>query len=200
MASPFMDIKRQIKTITRTNEPMPPETTERIIELTDAFTERIYNEELNHMGTVKEKLDLLINRGQLPDGSVNSETSMIYNALEYYNKNDFTIFVILIQLLARAAGSLVLSGGRKEVISFLKDIQSKLPYELIESDNLPDDSTMITIGLVKPADIILQKSNLGKRKRNSGGSKKKKKKKHTKNTKKKKYNKKKKSKKKSKKH
>ena len=83
--------------------------------------------------------------------------AVILNGLKKTNEKDFPIFVRAFQILFKFAGSLVIGGGRDEVMQFAHELQKKVDYKLLVVGELPEISTQIGVN-TNGREIIIQKA------------------------------------------
>eukprot|EP01052_Picozoa_sp_SAG31_P042761 SAG31_NODE_6892_length_1858_cov_4.003980_2_plen_194_part_00 len=97
----------------------------------------------------------LVNEGLQPDGSYSIMPALIIRGMKYLNEKDFLMFVRVFQLLFKHVGSLLVHGGREEVLKFAHDIQKKIGFKLIIRGDLSPLSTDI-VATTEGKEIIIK--------------------------------------------
>ena len=123
--------------------------------LLNQFTESIYKPKDRTL--IADAIRLILDGGKLKDGSIDMAAAIILNGLKKTNEKDFLIFVRAFQILFKFAGSLVIGGGREEVMQFAHELQKKVDYKLLVVGELPEISTQIGVN-TNGREIIIQKA------------------------------------------
>eukprot|EP01051_Picozoa_sp_SAG22_P035212 SAG22_NODE_16405_length_325_cov_46.827434_1_plen_94_part_10 len=63
------------------------------------YTNSIYNQKPRSQKKIDEAIQLILDRGVLPDGANELRASVIFNGLKNLVENDFTMFVRVFQIL-----------------------------------------------------------------------------------------------------
>ena len=123
--------------------------------LLNQFTESIYKPKDRTL--IADAIRLILNGGKLEDGSIDMAAAVILNGLKKTNEKDFLIFVRAFQILFKFAGSLVIGGGREEVMLFANELQKIVGYKLLVVGELPEISTQIGVN-TNGREIIIQRA------------------------------------------
>ena len=123
--------------------------------LLNQFTESIYKPKDRTL--IADAIRLILDGGKLKDGSYDMVATVILNGLKKTKENDFLIFVRAFQILFKFAGSLVIGGGREEVMQFANELQKIVGYTLIVVGELPEISTQIGVN-TNGREIIISKA------------------------------------------
>ena len=124
--------------------------------LLNQFTESTYKPKDRTL--IADAIRLILDGGKLKDGSIDMVAAIILNGLKKTNEKDFLIFVRAFQILFKFAGSLVIGGGREEVMQFAHELQKKVDYKLLVVGELPEISTQIGVN-TNGREIIISKAS-----------------------------------------
>eukprot|EP01051_Picozoa_sp_SAG22_P003524 SAG22_NODE_173_length_16589_cov_120.738933_16_plen_151_part_00 len=109
------------------------------------YTNSIYNKKPRLQKNIDEAIQLILDRGVLPDGANELPAAVIFNGLKNLVENDFTMFVRVFQILFKFAGSLAIGSGRDKVMYFANQLKDKIDFKMIVTGELPDVSTSIAV-------------------------------------------------------
>ena len=109
------------------------------------YTNSIYNQKPRSQKKIDEVIQLILDRGVLPDGANELPAAVIFNGLKNLVENDFTMFVRVFQILFKFAGSLAIGSGRDKVMYFANQLKDKIDFKMIVTGELPEVSTSIAV-------------------------------------------------------
>eukprot|EP01051_Picozoa_sp_SAG22_P004975 SAG22_NODE_283_length_13027_cov_25.568535_6_plen_151_part_00 len=109
------------------------------------YTNSIYNQKPRSQKKIDEVIQLILDRGVLPDGANELPAAVIFNGLKNLVENDFTMFVRGFQILFKFAGSLAIGSGRDKVMYFANQLKDKIDFKMIVTGELPKVSTSIAV-------------------------------------------------------
>ena len=121
------------------------------------YTNSIYNQKPRSQKKIDEVIQLILDRGVLPDGANELPAAVIFNGLKNLVENDFTMFVRVFQILFKFAGSLAIGSGRDKVMYFANQLKDKINFKMIVIGKLPEVSTDIGVN-TDGRSIIISKS------------------------------------------
>eukprot|EP01051_Picozoa_sp_SAG22_P000625 SAG22_NODE_18_length_32591_cov_38.043549_12_plen_219_part_00 len=95
------------------------------------YTNSIYNQKPRSQKKIDEAIQLILDRGVLPDGANELRAAVTFNGLKNLVENDFTMFVRAFQILFKFAGSLAVGSGKDKVMYFANQLKDKIEFKMI---------------------------------------------------------------------